>query len=101
MIKKLTAFAAAFACAAALGTAASAADFTTGQSVTVSDSYIEGDLNIYLYNQMPNGGGFNINQNVNIENSWINGGVQIFNINSGQPDDVFRGDFRGMPPRVF
>ncbi|MCC8160134.1 MAG: hypothetical protein LIO53_02260 [Oscillospiraceae bacterium] len=107
MLKKITIFIAAVSCIAGLATTAMAADYTSNQSVYITDSYIDGDLNIYLINQMPTGefstgkgnreNRFDINQNVTVDRTYVNGNMGIYNIN----DTAFRGDFRGTTPKAF
>ncbi len=102
MIKKLTMIIAVVFCVAGLSTTSMAADYTSSsnQSVNIRDSFINGNVNIYLYNHMSNGGTFDINENIHIDNTYINGDMQIYNyINS--TDTAFESDFRGMPPTVF
>lgn len=79
-------------------------------SVNISNSYIEGDLYIYVYNN-----GFveydgNINSNINIDNSYVGGDLTIYQYTNGafkpldaptQPDYNACNDFRGFVPFVF
>lgn len=97
------------ACAVGFTVTAMAEEYesvSNSQSVNISNSFIDGNLNIFLYNYMLNGGEYNINEDIYIDNVYIGGDMTIYQYTQSQYDNTYNNacinrDFRGMPPKVF
>ncbi len=97
MIRKIVTTVTAIAVMAACVTASAfAADIDN--NVYIESSYIQGDLNLYIYNAFT-GQYERVNNNVYVNSSYVNGDANIYIYSGDNPYGAY--DFRGAAPRVF